>query len=107
MSHRIIRAARSTFRVFASGKPVVRVFKSNKHLSAQLYDVATGKTTFSVSTQNHKGTKTEQATSLAHTFAQKLADKKISDVVFHRNGFLYHGRVKAFAEGLRNNNITL
>jgi large subunit ribosomal protein L18 len=107
MAHRTIRAARSTSRVLASGKPVVRVFKSNKHLLAQLCDAQTQQTVFTVTTQNQTGTKTEKATAMAALFARKLAEKQISNVVFHRNGFLYHGRVKAFADGLRTHNITL
>lgn len=83
--------------------PRLTVFRSSKHIYATLVDEKSGKTLFSVSdkTLTSKVTKVEKAKEVGKQFAQKAAAKKVKKVVFDRAGYLYHGRVKALAEGAR------
>jgi len=88
-------------------KPRLSVFRSNKEIYVQLIDDAQGKTLLAVSSRNKeiaekKGiTKTEQAKLVGKLAAEKLIEAGIKDVVFDRNGYLYHGRIKALAEAAR------
>jgi len=86
-------------------RPRFSVFRSNKEIYVQLIDDATGKTLLAVSTRDkdfaRAGNKTEQSKSVGVAAAKKAAEKNITEVVFDRGGFLYHGRVKAVAEGAR------
>ncbi len=77
------------------------VFRSNKHLYAQIVDDGERKTLVSAGDQKLKGTKTEKAKEVGKLLAQKASEKKIKEVVFDRGRFKYHGRVKALAEGAR------
>jgi len=79
------------------------VFRSNKYIFAQLIDDKKGETLLSVSEKELKGKlpKTEQAKKLGLLIASKSKKKKISEVVFDRGRFKYHGRVKALAQGAR------
>lgn len=93
-------------RLIDSGRPRLSVFRSNNEIYAQLIDDASGKTIMSVSSIGKnsvkaKGSKTEKAKSVGAALAKKAVEKGITDVVFDRNGFLYHGRVKALADGAR------
>ncbi len=82
--------------------PRLSVFKSNKHLYAQIIDDAKGATLVSVSDKEVKGkTKTERAKAAGAEIAKKAEGKKITKVVFDRGGFIYTGRVRALAEGAR------
>jgi len=108
MPIRSIRRKRTDARQQRNTNPVVIVNRSNKTTSAQVLDPQTGKTLFSsTSAGMTQGTKTEQAKLVGAELAEKLKKAKISTVVFHRSGFLYHGRVQAIAEGLRENNINV
>lgn len=83
-------------------KPRVAVFKSGQHIYAQIIDDNSGKTLASESDLKVKaGTKTEKATKVGETLAQKAVKAKITKIIFDRGGFAYHGRVAAVAEGLR------
>ncbi len=85
-----------------SSCPRLSVFKSNKHLYAQLIDDEKGVTVASVSDKSSKGkTKTERAKAAGLEIAKKAVEKKISKVVFDRGGFIYTGRVRALADGAR------
>lgn len=88
--------------------PRVSVFKSNKHLYAQAIDDVAGVTLANVDGKvlNLSATK-EDAVKVAATFAENLKAKNIEAVVFDRNGYLYHGVIKAFADALRDNGIKL
>jgi large subunit ribosomal protein L18 len=80
------------------------VFRSNTGIYAQLVDDISGRTIAAASTQDvkdAKGTKTDQSRLVGQRLAEKAKEAGISDVVFDRNGYLYHGRVKALAEGAR------
>ena len=87
-------------------RPRMSVFRSNKEIYAQLIDDSTGKTILAASSRekdvaSDKGTKIEKATKVGQILAKKAIDAGISSVSFDRNGYLYHGRVKAIADGAR------
>ena len=86
-------------------RPRLNVFRSAKHMYAQLVDDVTGKTLVEASTQSmkmkSKSGNVEAAKAVGTEIAKKAAAKKIENAVFDRNGYLYHGRVKALAESAR------
>ena len=86
-------------------KPRLSVFRSLNEVYAQLIDDVKGKTLLAASSSNLKGTKTEQAFEVGKVIAEKAKEKKIKTVVFDRNGYLYHGRVKALADGARESGL--
>jgi len=82
------------------------VFRSNSEIYAQIIDDESGKTLIAASSkdkdiQPQKGTKTEKSKLVGAAIARKATDLGISEVVFDRSGYLYHGRVKAVADGAR------
>ncbi len=87
-----------------SARPRLSVFKSNKAIYAQVIDDAKGHTLLATSSKelDKKGGVT---LTISKTVGQKLAEKAlasgIKDIVFDRNGYLYHGNIKALAEGAR------
>lgn len=85
--------------------PRMSVFRSNKAIYVQIIDDVAGKTLAAVSSVDKgfaaKGTKIELAEAVGKAIAEKATAAGISAVVFDRNGYLYHGRVKALAEGAR------
>jgi len=84
-------------------RPRLHVFRSLKHTYAQLIDDEQGKTLAAASDKEVKSKegKTGTAFALGEMIAKKGKEKKISEVVFDRGGNLYHGRVKAVADGAR------
>ncbi len=86
--------------------PRLTIFKSNKFISAQAIDDVTGATLAAISskTLGLNANKANAAT-VAAELANTLKAKEITTVVFDRNGYLYHGVVAAFAQGLRDNGI--
>jgi large subunit ribosomal protein L18 len=87
--------------------PRMSIFRSNKEIYAQLIDDESGKTIMSVSSRD-KGisgkksvNKVEVAGLVGKAVAEKALSQGISQVVFDRNGYLYHGRVKQLAESAR------
>ena len=82
-------------------QPRLSVFRSNKEIYAQVIDDVNGNTIAAVSSQGTSGTNIEKASSVGKLIAEKLISIGISNVVFDRGGYLYHGRVKALAEGAR------
>ena len=89
------------------------VFRSNKNMSAQLVDDFNGKTITSASSLDKLlknkvaklKTKTDVSVFIGKMIADNAKTKKISKIVFDRNGFPYHGRVKALAEKARENGL--
>ncbi len=78
------------------------IFRSAQHIYAQIIDDMQNKTLISESDLKIKtGKKSDKATQVGESLAKKAVAQKINKVVFDRGGFLYHGRVKALAEGLR------
>ncbi|MFZ3054740.1 MAG: 50S ribosomal protein L18 [Minisyncoccales bacterium] len=101
---RIIRHKRVRAKVLGSeSKPRLCVFRSATHIYAQLIDDVKGKTILAVNDVDIKGKdkKTDSAKKIGKMIAEKAIEKKISEVVFDRGGYQYHGRVKALAEGAR------
>ena len=86
-------------------RPRLCVFRSAKHIYAQIIDDAAGTTLVSASSlekgfENYGGNK-EAAKLIGKTIAERALEKGISDVVFDRGGYIYHGRVQQLAEGAR------
>ncbi|REJ81640.1 MAG: 50S ribosomal protein L18 [Bacteroidetes bacterium] len=86
--------------------PRLSVFRSNKEIYAQLIDDVTGITLAAASSsakdmESLKGNKVEIAKAVGKAIAGKASQSGISKVIFDRGGYLYHGRVKALAEGAR------
>lgn len=82
--------------------PRLSIYKSNKRIYAQIIDDEGCTTIVSTLTDSKKGkTMTQKATEAGKEIAKKAIEKKIESVVFDRGGFLYAGKVKAFAEGAR------
>ena len=87
-------------------KPRLSVFRSNKDIYVQLIDDANGTTIASASSRQkdiagQKGNKVETSKRVGEAIAKKSLELGISDVVFDRSGYLYHGRIKAVADGAR------
>ncbi|GAA5093559.1 MULTISPECIES: 50S ribosomal protein L18 [Chryseobacterium] len=89
----------------SSELPRLSVYKSNKEIYAQLIDDNSGKTLASASSREKgvdaNGTKTEVSAAVGKAIAAKAIAAGIENIVFDRNGFVYHGRVKALADGAR------
>lgn len=84
--------------------PRLNVFRSNKHIYAQVIDDTTGKTLCSSSTELLKiknGGNVEAAKKVGEDIAKKCKDAKIESVRFDRGGYVYHGRVQALADAAR------
>jgi large subunit ribosomal protein L18 len=91
--------------------PRLAVFRSNTDIYAQLIDDVNGTTLAAASSKDkeilaQKGTKTEKSKLVGLAIAKKAVALGISSCVFDRGGFLYHGRVKAVAEGAREGGLT-
>ncbi|SEM55810.1 large subunit ribosomal protein L18 [Chryseobacterium taichungense] len=89
----------------SSELPRLSVYKSNKEIYAQLIDDNSGKTLASASSREKgveaNGTKTEVSAAVGKAIAAKAIAAGIENIVFDRNGFVYHGRIKALADGAR------
>lgn len=90
----------------SSAKPRLCVFRSNKDIYVQLIDDASGTTIAAASSRQkdiaaQKGNKVTTSKMVGESIARKSQDLGIKDVVFDRSGYLYHGRIKAVAEGAR------
>lgn len=107
VQNRLSRKRRVRARVFGTKDcPRLSVFASNRHIFVQIVDDTSGKTLVNASdyekgTKEIKGTKTEASKKVGLTLAERAKAKKIKKVVFDRGGKLYHGRVKAVADGAR------
>ena len=87
-----------------AAKPRMSVFRSNKEISVQLIDDVAGVTLAAASSKSikdAKGTKIDVAAEVGKAVAEKAKKAGIETVAFDRNGYLYHGRVKALADGAR------
>jgi large subunit ribosomal protein L18 len=86
-------------------RPRLSVFRSLNHVYAQVIDDLTGKTLASASTRDKgfksDGGKTAEAVAVGKALATRAKEKGVSKVVFDRNGYLFHGRIKALADGAR------
>jgi large subunit ribosomal protein L18 len=84
------------------------VYRTSKHIYAQLIDPETGRTVTSVSTRSPRvrdglqsTANVEAARRVGQTIAEVARERRIEEVVFNRNGFLFHGRIKALADAAR------
>jgi large subunit ribosomal protein L18 len=90
-----------------SERPRLNVYRSSKHIYAQIVDDTKGHTLASASSLSKElesfktGANKAAARAVGKLIAQKAAEKKLSKVVFDRGGYLYHGRIKELAEGAR------
>jgi len=90
-------------------RPRLTIYRSLNHIYAQLVDDSTGKTLTSASTLSKEikseldsaKSKIDKSKVVGTLIAKKAAEKNVSDVVFDRSGYRYHGRVKAIADGAR------
>lgn len=83
-------------------RPRLSVFRSNKQIYAQIIDDLNGVTLAAASSRvDAKGTKIEQATAVGKMIGEKAVNAGLTQVVFDRGGYLYHGRIKALADGAR------
>ena len=83
-------------------RPRMSVFRSNKQIYVQLINDLAGVTLLSASSKGmEEGTKTEIAAQVGRNIAAKALEAGITEVVFDRNGYLFHGRVKSLADAAR------
>ncbi len=91
-------------------RPRLAIFRSNRGIFAQLVDDDSGKTLAGASwltlPKSFKGDKTEQAREVGKAVASAAREAGVESVVFDRGGYLYHGRVKALAEGAREGGLS-
>ena len=100
--NRVRRHARIRAKISGTSEvPRLSVFKSNKHISAQLIDDVSGKTIASSHSRDVGG----KAGEVGKAIADKAKAKGVSAVVFDRGGFIYTGSVKALAEGARSGGL--
>ncbi|HBH06672.1 MAG TPA: 50S ribosomal protein L18 [Flavobacteriales bacterium] len=102
---KIRRRVRSKIKGTAD-RPRLAVYRSNKEIYANIVDDVSGTTLVAATSLSKEGNnssmnKVDQAKELGKEVAKLAAEKNIVDVVFDRSGYLYHGRVKALAEGAR------
>ncbi len=105
---RLYRKERIRKKIFGTAeRPRLSVFRSEKHLYAQIIDDVDGKTLMGTSTKSKDFSAAKDAGNvkgaqvLGKLVAQKALQSNIKEVVFDRGGFLYHGRIKAFADAAR------
>ena len=101
------RAERNRIRLkkLSSGRPRLSVFRSSKNIYAQVIDDAQGVTLAAASSlegeEKAKGADKDAAARVGKLVAERAKEKGVTDVVFDRGGYLYHGRVKALADAAR------
>ena len=100
------RRVRTALRARASGKPRLSVHRSGRHIYAQVIDDLAGKTIAAASTLDKEmkgktGATRDGAAAVGKTLAERAKKAGVSQVVFDRGGFLFHGRVKALADAAR------
>lgn len=108
------RRVRATI-IGTAQRPRVSVFKSNKHIFAQVIDDESRKTIMGTSDvvsktkskEKIKAKKSERAYKVGESLATQMQEKNIKEAVFDRGGFKYHGRIKALADGLRKGGIKI
>ena len=104
---------RRNVRRAAGNRQRLSVFRSSKHIYAQVIDDANGRTLASASSMEKEmraglktGANVEAAKAVGKRLAERAAAKGIKDVVFDRGGYLYHGRVKALADAARESGLS-
>ena len=104
-NQKLSRTTRIRARIKTSLRPRLTLFRSARHIWAQIIDDQTGQTLVSVNTKalSHKPgeTKTLQASAVGTEIARLAIEKKITKIVFDRGAYKFHGRVKAVAQAAR------
>lgn len=103
---RLIRHRRVRGKISGTAaRPRLNVFRSAKHIYAQIIDDVNGTTLAAASTMDKgfegPGSNKEAAKKVGEAVAKKAIEKGIEEVVFDRSGYIYHGRIQALAEGAR------
>ncbi|QNL18972.1 50S ribosomal protein L18 [Hyphobacterium sp. CCMP332] len=105
MKRRALRNRSKLRKKVSNGRPRLSVFRSSKHIYAQLIDDQQGVTLAAASTaeadSKESGANVEAAASVGKRLAERATKAGIKDVVFDRGGFIFHGRIKALAEAAR------
>ena len=104
------RSVRLSLRRSAGGRPRLSVFRSSKHIYAQVIDDAAGRTLASASSLDPDlraadGTKADDAAKVGRLIAQRARAAGVERVVFDRAGFRYHGRIKSLADAARESGL--
>lgn len=87
-------------------RPRLSVYRTNQHIYAQLIDDSNSQTIMATSdVKLEKGTKSEKAKLVGENLAKLAQSKKITKVVFDRNGFKFHGRIKELAQGAKDGGL--
>jgi large subunit ribosomal protein L18 len=104
---------RTALRRTANGRPRLSVFRSSKHIYAQVIDDAKGETLASASSlektmreAGNTGANIDAAKAVGKLVAERAVQKGVKEVVFDRGGYLYHGRVKALADAARESGLS-
>jgi large subunit ribosomal protein L18 len=94
---------RSRLKEVANGRPRLSVFRSSKNISAQIIDDAKGVTVAAASSLEGKGKGSDKDTAarIGKLIAERAIEQGVTDVVFDRGGYIYHGRIKALADAAR------
>ena len=96
---------RRRLKALSNGRPRLSVHRSDKNISAQIIDDAQGVTVAAASSleggKGAKGSDKDAAARIGKLIAERALEKGVTDVVFDRGGYIYHGRVKALAEAAR------
>ena len=99
------RRTRTRLKALSNGRPRLSVFRSSKNIYAQVIDDAQGVTLAAASSlegeKKAKGADKDAAAKVGKLVAERAKEKGVTDVVFDRGGYLYHGRVKALADAAR------
>lgn len=107
MSTRTIKQKRSKSKINYS-LPVIVVSRSNKNISAQVLEADTKKTLFTATSYKLNNlSKTEKSIKVGEAVANFLDSKNIKKVVFDRNGYLFHGRIKQVAQTIKDKQIAI
>lgn len=113
LKSRRTQRARARIARFGKGRPRLSVFRSSKHIYAQIIDDAAGRTLAAASSidkalkgQLETGADIEAAKHVGKLIAERAAAAGVSRVVFDRGGYIYHGRVKALADAAREGGLS-
>jgi large subunit ribosomal protein L18 len=87
--------------------PVVVIFKSNKHAVVQVLEPITKNTLITIDTYKEKGSKTDKSVAVGKKIGDFLNANNIQKVILDRNGYVFTGRIKAVANGIKEKNIII
>lgn len=104
-AQRRVNRIRKKLRAVANGRPRLSIYRSSKHIYAQVIDDENGKTVASASSVEKDGPKVGSNRAAAEAVGKLVAERAVKagvkDVIFDRGGYLYHGRVRSLADAAR------